>query len=293
MKDHQSTHKPVLLDEVISLLAPQKGQSLLDATAGYGGHSTAILQKTGDPKTSVLIDRDEQAIDALKKINELSRATIIHNDFASASKELNDQHRTFDLILADFGVSSPHLDKASRGFSFKNDGPLDMRMDTSKGLTAADIVNTSSEEALVNIIKMYGEEKHAKRIANAIAEHRPFLSTHDLATTIARTSSKRSKVHPATKTFQALRIAVNDELAQIAYTVPLWLSMLNTGGRIAVISFHSLEDRIVKDTFNEQGKNEYDATIQILTKKPISASKQELVFNPRARSAKLRAAVKK
>ncbi len=293
MKDHQSKHKPVLLNEVIDLLAPEQGESLLDVTAGYGGHSSAILDKTKGQKNSYLVDRDKNAVEEIIKLPELKEVNITHSDFASATKSLHEEGKKFDLILADLGVSSPHLDNASRGFSFKNDGPLDMRMDASKGITAADIVNTSGEESLREMIKVYGEEKHAKKIAKAIVRARPVNSTSELANIIAECFPFRGKIHPATKTFQALRIAVNDELAQLRFTLPLWIQMLNKGGRIAIISFHSLEDRIVKDIFLEYGGNRYDADIEILTKKPITPSDEELVFNPRSRSSKLRGAVKK
>lgn len=293
MKDHQPKHKPVLLKEVIDLLAPEQGESLLDVTAGYGGHSLAILDKTHVPKTSYFVDRDDNATEELKQLVKLKGATIINSDFASATKSLHEKGMKFDLILADLGVSSPHLDNASRGFSFQKDGPLDMRMDASKGITAADIVNTSSEEALTKIIKVYGEEKHAKKIAQAIMQNTPVSTTTELANIIAKCLPFRGKIHPATKTFQALRIAVNDELTQLRYTLPLWIQMLKSSGRIAIISFHSLEDKIVKDIFLEHGGNRYDADIKILTKKPITPGDNELVFNPRARSAKLRVAVKK
>ena len=168
-----------------------------------------------------------------------------------------------------------------------------MRMDTSQALTAADVVNTSSLETLIDLIRTYGEEKHAKLIAKAIVHERPFSTTNELATVITRILPRKTKIHPATKTFQALRIIVNDELAQISFALPHWVEMLSPGGRIALISFHSLEDRIVKHALRQYGENTYDADLRILTKKPIQASKQEIVFNPRARSAKLRAAVKK
>lgn len=293
MKDHQSKHQPVLLEEVLSYLAPKKSETLLDVTAGYAGHSSAILKKTGQTKGSVLVDRDLYAVEQLRKKSELEGVEIIHDDFAHASQQLNQQQRTFDLILADLGVSSPHLDNASRGFSFLREGPLDMRMDTSKGVTAADIVNSSREETLVDLLKAYGEESRAKVIARAIVDERPFSTTVELATTIADRLPRKGKIHPATKTFQALRVAVNDEIAQVRYALPLWLAMLKPGGRIAVISFHSLEDKVVKEVFKEYGGERYDAELTILTKKPVSPGNQELVFNPRARSAKLRAAVKK
>jgi 16S rRNA (cytosine1402-N4)-methyltransferase len=280
---------------VLEYLAPEKGDSLLDATAGYGGHSSKILEITKNYKSSVLVDRDENAVKELKKRFAGTDVAVTHDDFAHATKDQHESGNKFKLILADLGVSSPHLDNASRGFSFQQDGPLDMRMDGSKGLTAADLVNTGSEQVLIDILKEYGEEPRAKRVAAAIIAARPFETTHQLAQVIADVYGGRGKykTHPATKTFQALRIAVNDELAQLRYALPLWIDMLEPGGRLAVISFHSIEDRIVKDVLQENGGDRYDAVVQILTKKPAVASPDELVFNPRARSAKLRAAVKK
>lgn len=297
MKVHQTknTHAPVLLREVLQYVAPEKGDALLDATAGYGGHAAAILGVTGQDGKSVLIDRDDNAISQLKKRFAGQKLDIMHDDFAHAAQELSGQGRKFDVILADLGVSSPHLDNASRGFSFQLDGPLDMRMDTSRGLTAADIVNSSSAQTLSDILKAYGEEPRAKRVAQAIIDARPLQTTQELAQVVADVYGGRGryKTHPATKTFQALRIAVNDELAQVRFALPLWIEMLNHGGRIAVISFHSLEDRIVKEVFKEYGGDRYDATIRLVTKKPVVGDKNEIVSNPRARSAKLRVAVKK
>lgn len=294
MTDHQ-IHIPVLLTEVLTYLAPEKGDSLLDATAGYGGHSSKILEITKNYESSVLVDRDENAVKLLKKQFADKAIEIKHDDFAHATKQQHESGKKFKLILADLGVSSPHLDNASRGFSFQQDGPLDMRMDGSKGLTAADLVNTGSEQVLIDILKEYGDEPRAKRVVAAIIAARPLETTHQLAQVIADVYGGRGryKTHPATKTFQALRIAVNDELAQLRYALPLWIDMLEPGGRLAIISFHSIEDRIVKDVLQENGGDRYDAVIQILTKKPVVASPDELVFNPRARSAKLRAAVKK
>lgn len=296
-KVHQqkNQHAPVLLREVLQYLAPEKGDALLDVTAGYGGHAAAILELTGQEKESVLVDRDNNAISQLEERFSGKDIEILYDDFAHAAQVLSGQGRKFDLILADLGVSSPHLDNASRGFSFQLDGPLDMRMDGSRGLTAADLVNSSSVEALSDILKAYGEEPRAKRVAQAIVDARPLKTTQELAKVVANVYGGRGKykTHPATKTFQALRIAVNDELAQIRFALPLWIEMLKPGGRIAVISFHSLEDRIVKDIFKEYGGYRYDATIKLVTKKPVVGDKNEIVLNPRARSAKLRVAVKK
>ena len=195
--------------------------------------------------------------------------------------------------MADLGVSSPHLDNTNRGFSFKHDGPLDMRMDSSQTLTAETIVNEYSETELIRILKDYGEEYKARRIAQEIIAARPITSTTELASVVERAvRAKWQKAHPATKTFQALRIAVNDELEQVKAALPVWLELLKPGGRLAVVSFHSLEDRIVKQFLAEHSGARYDAELRLLTKKPVQASREELVFNPRARSANLRAAVK-
>jgi len=296
VSNHQSNqHYPVLLREVLQYLAPEKGDKLLDVTAGYGGHAEAILNITGQTEGSVLIDRDQNAISQLQKIFPKKSPEIIKGDFSKTSQELLDKGRRFDLILADLGVSSPHLDNANRGFSFQYEGPLDMRMDESVPLTADDIVNTYNEQDLSKIIRDYGEDPKAKRIAHAIANNRPIQKTTDLALIVERVYGGRikHKTHPATRTFQALRIAVNDELTQIKTALPVWMQLLNPGGRLAVISFQSLEDRIVKQIFLEHGANQYDASLNLLTKKPITGSQDELVFNPRARSAKLRVAVKK
>lgn len=286
-------HIPVLLQPVLQYLDPQEGDSYLDLTGGYGGHASAILERTHNPQASVLVDRDSNAIAELHKRFDADGVGIRQADFFTASRELSAEGRKFNLILADLGVSSPHLNIASRGFSIAQDGPLDMRMDQSQPLTAADIVNTYQPDQLADILKRYGEEPKSKQIASLIASNRPFETTHQLAQVVAKAWPGRSKVHPATRTFQALRIAVNDELELLRRSLPVWIhDLLLPGGRIVVISFHSLEDRIVKDVFKQEGGNRYDAALQILTKKPVVGDDTEIVFNPRARSAKLRAAAK-
>jgi len=190
------------------------------------------------------------------------------------------------------GVSSPHLNIASRGFSFSLSGPLDMRMDSSQKLTASQIVNECSADYLEKVIREYGEEPHARKIAKQIIANRPYETTDQLAKVIAQKSGKWQGKHPATRTFQALRIAVNDELGQLKSSLPLLVKLLDSGGRIAIISFHSLEDRIVKQYFAEIGANTYDAILKVPYKNPIVPSEHEVVYNPRSRSAKLRVAVK-
>jgi 16S rRNA (cytosine1402-N4)-methyltransferase len=295
--DHQEQqnhlHIPVLLEPVLEYLAPKTGESYLDLTGGYGGHAAAVLEKTNNPAQSMLVDRDVNAIKALSERFEGQGVAIKQADFYTASHDLVEQGRRFDLILADLGVSSPHLNQASRGFSIAQDGPLDMRMDQSQTLTAADIVNTYREDELASLIKRYGEDPKSRQIASLIVNNRPYSTTHQLAKVVAKAWPGHSKVHPATRTFQALRIAVNDELELLRKSLPLWIdSLLAPGGRIAIISFHSLEDRIVKDALKAASGDRYDAVLQLLTKKPVTGSEHEIVFNPRARSAKLRAALK-
>ncbi len=286
-------HIPVLLDEVLTYLDPKRGDSYLDLTAGYGGHASKILERTLEASHATLVDRDQFAIDSLKGMEVLKGAEIIHQDFLGASQRLLAEGRQFDLILADLGVSSPHLNTADRGFSIRENGPLDMRMDRSQELTAQTIVNTYSEAELEKLLRDYGEEPKARTIAKWIVEHRPLATTHELAAIIARAwPGSAGRTHPATRSFQALRLAVNDELGLLEAALPKWIQLLAPGGRIAIISFHSLEDRIVKQFFQEHAGNRYDAPLRLLTKKAAVAGAEELVSNPRARSAKLRAAAK-
>jgi 16S rRNA (cytosine1402-N4)-methyltransferase len=287
----EKLHTPVLLSEVLAGLNPSKNESYLDLTAGYGGHASEILDVTRNYKDSALIDRDEFAIEHLEEKFKGKGITIINKDFYSAVLQLVECGKTFDIILADFGVSSPQLDMEERGFSFKHDGPLDMRMDRRQSLTASDIVNKWSERELAQIFTDYGEEKpgRAKMLAREIVHHRPIKTTKELADIIVG-KSKHSKVHPATRIFQAIRIVVNDELAEIEKTLPLLPRLLNKGGRVGIITFHSLEDRLVKEYFKEASSFGEESELTIINKKPITAENMELVINPRARSAKLRVA---
>ncbi len=291
-KPHQNHHIPVLLDEVLRYLAPKEGESYLDLTAGYGGHAGKVVERTLKPQGLTLVDRDRRATDFLQKQASFKDAEIICKDFFSASEELQGRHSQYDMILADLGVSSPHLNNPDRGFSIRDDGPLDMRMDQSQALSAEAIVNTYDEAELAKILRDYGEEPRARKIASLIVANRPFTTTHELAAIASQAWPGYSKTHPATRMFQALRIAVNNELGLLKQALPIWINLLAPGGRIVVISFHSLEDRIVKDFFREHTGDRYDAPLRLLTKKVVSASSEELVFNPRARSAKLRAAAK-
>ena len=287
-------HQPVLLSEVLSVLAPQPGESYMDLTAGYAGHASEILDVTQNYKDSVLVDRDENAIQVLKARYENRPLRVMKADFYSAVLQEIECGNAFDMILMDFGVSSPQLDRAERGFSFSKDGPLDMRMDQEQDLTAERIVNKWSERDLVEILEKYGEEKpgFAKLIARAIIHGRPWSNTKELGDALAK-YGRGGKVHPATRTFQAIRIAVNDELGQIERTLELLPKVLKPGGRVVIITFHSLEDRLVKDWMREASGYGEESEIRILTKKPITAEMQELFINPRARSAKLRAAIKR
>jgi 16S rRNA (cytosine1402-N4)-methyltransferase len=290
---HQNTkHTPVLLSEVLEYLEPKKGESYLDLTAGYGGHAQEVLNITQNYSDSVLVDRDENAILHLKSLFKGRGIEIIHDNFYDAAKKMREEGKGFDLVLADLGVSSPHLNEASRGFAFNQDGPLDMRMDQTQKLDAHKIVNTYSEKEIAAILKNFGEEPKAFQIARLIIENRPVTSTTQLANIVAKAWPGHSRVHPATRTFQALRIAVNQELDQLTRALPVLIECLSPGGRIAVISFHSLEDRVVKNIFSDLSGNKYDDVLKLLTKKPVESDKNELVFNPRARSAKLRAAAK-
>ena len=286
----EKLHIPVLLSEVLAGLKPQPGETYLDLTAGYGGHASEILDVTQNYKGAVLVDRDEFAVDYLKQ--KFPHDTEIkHTDFYSAVLQLTECGKTFDMILADFGVSSPQIDMEERGFSFKHDGPLDMRMDRSQALTADEIVNHYSERELADILARFGEEKpgRAKMLAREIVHHRPIKTTKELADLIL-SKSRYSKTHPAARVFQAVRIAVNDELGEIEKTLPLLPKLLNRNGRLGIITFHSLEDRLVKDYFKTASSFGEESELKIITKKPIIAENQELVINPRARSAKLRIA---
>lgn len=291
-QDQTIHHIPVLLEQVLQYASPRAGDPYLDLTAGYGGHAEHILAQTHNPGDAVLVDRDQHAIKVLESKFAESGVRIIQTDFLNASRKLIAEGYTFDVILADLGVSSPHLNEANRGFAISQTGPLDMRMDQTQPLTAAEIVNNYPEAELETILRLYGEEPKARQIAHLIVQHRPYKTTTELAQVVARAWPGHSKVHPATRTFQGLRIAVNDELALLERSLPLWIALLKPGGRLAVISFHSLEDRMVKQVLAEASGRRYDAELQLLTKRPVTATEQEVVFNPRARSAKLRAAVK-
>ena len=290
----QTLHVPVLLESTLEFLKPSPGESYLDLTAGYGGHASRIIDITGNYAESVLVDRDDYAIKHLKSFSD-NGARLLHTDFVTASQQMIKEGQSFDMILVDLGVSSPQLDQDERGFSFTGSGSLDMRMDRRQLVSAEMLINTATETELTRIINQYGEEPigFSKTIASAIVANRPLSKTRDLADLIKNTyRGKWKKIHPATRTFQAIRIAVNDELKQIEDLMPLLPRLLKPGGRVGIISFHSLEDRIVKRYFKDQFDAGFEAELLPLTKKPIAGNIYD-VHNPRARSSKLRAAVKK
>ncbi|WP_242060281.1 16S rRNA (cytosine(1402)-N(4))-methyltransferase RsmH [Aerosakkonema funiforme] len=279
-------HIPVLARELIDGLAIRPGGHYLDATAGGGGHSRLILETAPDTKVQA-IDRDEDAISAAQ--NNLAeyhqRIQFWHGNFA----EYKPKNIQFDGIIADLGVSSFHLDTGSRGFSFRHEAELDMRMDRRQSLTAEEIINHWEEAELADIFYKYGEERLSRRIARAIVQQRPFQTTTELADAIARNVPRQyryGRINPATRVFQALRIVVNEELKSLETFLNLAPNWLKPGGRIAIISFHSLEDRIVKHTLRES------PLLRVLTKKPIIPQEDEIEQNARSRSAKLRIAEK-
>lgn len=297
-------HQPVLLDQVLDTLSPKPGEAYLDGTAGYGGHAAAVIERIGPSGEVILVDRDSRAVQALgARFGD--RAEIIHASLLEAAERLVDEGMQVDMILLDLGVSSPQLDNAERGFSFRFEAPLDMRMDQSQGMTAADVVNKYSERELERILREYGEEPKARAVARVIVAGRPFHTTTELARAVRRVALQSKDIDAATRTFQAIRIEVNQELTGLAKALPLLVHLLSPYGRLAIISFHSLEDRIVKQFFDQESRDcicppkqpictcGHVATLRKLSTKPIVGDSSEIAFNPRARSAKLRAAEKK
>jgi 16S rRNA (cytosine1402-N4)-methyltransferase len=291
-------HVPVLLDVVLQYLNVRPGGVIVDATLGLGGHSAEIAKRLGAKGRLICFDRDPQAMELAKVRmdevraemgSEMPEVIFEPRAFSEASQVI--QPGSLDGLLADFGVSSLQLDEAHRGFSFRSEGPLDMRMDTRSGETAEQVVNQEDENELADLIYEFGEERRSRRIARAIVRARPISTTAELAGIVsaAAPSMKGDKIHPATKTFQALRIRVNDELGEIRSLLESAPSLLKPGGRLVLISFHSLEDRQVKDAFRDAGR---DGVYEVLTRKPAVAEEQEQMRNPRSRSAKLRAAEK-
>ncbi len=295
------SHVPVLLKEAIDFLNVRRGGTYIDATVGLGGHSYEIAKRLGAPGHLIGLDKDPAALERAKSVlgrpsfvvgeTDWPKITLRHQSFGEIA---NDQRpATIDGILADIGLSSLQLSDAARGFSFQADGPLDMRMDPRSERTAEQVVNHLDERELADVIYEFGEERRSRRIARAIVRSRPIRSTAHLADVISAAArpmnSEQRRIHPATRTFQALRIFVNRELDDLRALLEAAPRVLKPGGRVVVISFHSLEDRIVKDAFRDAAKQ---GSMKLLTKKPLTATEEESDRNPRARSAKLRAAEK-
>ncbi len=300
-------HKPVLYQEIIHALQPKSPGRYIDGTVGAGGHARGVLEACAPDGRLLGLDIDAQALalarETLAPYGERVRlAQASYNSVLEAMKKLG--WDLVDGIVLDLGLSSMQLDSPERGFSFQQDAPLDMRFNQDRGMTAADLINTVSEEELAGILFQYGEEPRAKKIAREIVLARPVSTTQQLAAIVKRAYPEHSRIHPATRTFQALRIAVNEELSVLEQALPRAVSALRPGGRLAVISFHSLEDRIVKNFFRQESKDwvnppyeriykvERKATLKELNKKPITPGDDEIRENPRARSAKLRVAEK-
>lgn len=298
-----SGHTPVMLNEVLEMLTPRDGARYVDGTFGGGGYSSAILEAAD---CQVLgIDRDPEAIARGQMLVERfgGRLTLVQGEFS----RMDEFTRESDGVVLDLGVSSFQFDQPARGFSFREDGPLDMRMSLS-GESAADVVNSADERTLTQIIARYGEEKNARRIARAIIAARPITGTAQLAAIVSEAqgpAALRLAIHPATRTFQALRIHVNDELGELERGLEAALKILKPQGRLVVVSFHSLEDRMVKHFLSQRSTSAprasrhapvsapaHKAAFQLLTTRPLTPSEAELASNPRARSAKLRAGLK-
>lgn len=306
-----AAHIPVLLEEVLTTLSPHAGDCIVDATVGLGGHSALIAKQIGPGGKLYAFDQDADNLQRAEQNLSAYRdhITFIRSNFAHLHDCLQEQGVSqIDGILFDIGVSSVHFDDAQRGFSFSKEGPLDMRMDTSQNLTAAEVVNQFSEKRIADIIYTYGEERASRKIAREIVKHRganPFTTTTQLAELIKDIFPHSKGIHPATKTFQALRIYVNHELDVLQEGLKQAFELLKPGGRMVVISFHSLEDRIVKNMFRAWSRRcscpddairctcDKTPEADLITKKPLVATDAEVEQNPRSRSAKLRALIKK
>ena len=290
-------HVPVLLKEAIDFLDIKRGGTYIDATVGLGGHSLEIAKRLGAPGHLIGLDKDPAALDeARARLTSSGRegwpqVSLLHSSFAEIGTGF--EPASADGILADLGVSSLQLDEPARGFSFQAEGPLDMRMNPQVGPTAEQVVNHLDERELADLIYEFGEERRSRRIARAIVRSRPIRTTAQLAEIVSAAArpmnQEQRRIHPATRTFQALRIFVNHELDDLRALMRAAPQVLKKGGRIVIISFHSLEDRIVKDAFRDEVKQGY---YKLLTKKPVTAAEEEGKRNPRSRSAKMRAAEK-
>ena len=301
-----SVHVPALLDEVIAGLQAQRGGYFADCTVGLGGHAAAILEKISPSGRLLGIDTDPEAIKVSQdKLSDYGEAvTLVNDDFVNLEAICRRYHfHPVDGILFDLGVSSLQLDTAERGFSFQLDAPLDMRFNPGQGLTASDIVNSFSEQELAKLIERYGEERHSRRIARYIVQNRPIATTVELAHLVEQASGgKRAKIHPATRTFMALRIAVNSELQNLELALKQTINLLRPGGRLTVLSYHSLEDRIVKQFMRCAASSclcppgtvvclcGHVPTLKLISRKVIKPTSLEIESNPRSRSAKLRIA---
>jgi 16S rRNA (cytosine1402-N4)-methyltransferase len=305
-------HIPVLVREVLATLNPQPGQWFIDGTVGTGGHARAVLEATAPDGRLLGLDADPAALEVARHNLETygERVHLVHANFADLA-EVAHRYGFFPVhgILLDLGVSSLQLETAERGFSFQAEGPLDMRYDPRSSITAYTLINDLSEEELAEILYRFGEERRSRVIARAIKQAWPVMTTTQLAEVVTRAVGGRrgARLHPATRTFQALRIAVNNELEVLMRALDAAVSLLAPGGKLAVISFHSLEDRIVKEFFAREAKDcicpstpypahctcGHRATLRVITKKPIVAHPEEIKMNPRARSAKLRVAERK
>jgi 16S rRNA (cytosine1402-N4)-methyltransferase len=303
----QAPHLPVLYKTIITALQPKSPGRYIDGTMGAGGHAAGILADCAPAGELLGLDLDPQALAIARETLAPfgGRAHIVQASYVTMKDEAAKLGwEAVNGILLDFGVSSMQLDTPERGFSFLSDGPLDMRFSPNAGLSAADLVNSFSEEDLADIIFRYGEERLSRRIARSIVGNRPIHTTKELADLILKSIGKRERIHPATRTFQALRIAINGELDSIKSVLPIAVSLMKPGGRLAVISFHSLEDRIVKEYFRHESRDcicpprqpictcGHKAIIKEINRKPIEADEEEIKENSRARSAKLSVAQK-
>jgi 16S rRNA (cytosine1402-N4)-methyltransferase len=289
-------HVPVLLQDAIEFLSVRRGATIADCTLGLAGHASEIARRLGPEGRLIGFDRDPEALAIAKqRLDEVSaelgseapRIEVIGEAFSEIRQHV--PPASLDGLLADFGVSSLQFDEAHRGFSFSADGPLDMRQDTRQAMTAAQVVNEANEHELADLIYEYGEERRSRRIARAIVRGRPVTTTGQLARIVATAAPamKADRIHPATRTFQALRIYVNRELDEIRALLEAAPTLLKPSGRLVVISFHSLEDRIAKDSLRDGA---HQKIWNVLTKKPVTPDEDEINRNPRSRSAKLRAA---